>query len=686
MTHIRRAVSVAMAAAMTAGMSALALVAPGSAAMAASRTVTVPEAAISSLDPADWGPQQLLDAGTLFEGLVGYNQQGQPEKKIAKSWTVSKNNMVWTFHLRHNARWSNGAPVTAEDFYYAWMRLASPQDTAGALWSSAMSQVANAWNYHGGIAKASQVGLKVINKWTLQMHLVAPLNILPFLDTGSSMPLYPPDVHGHPTTWFMPQYFVGDGPYKVTSFVPNGEIKMTRNSYYVGASGEYNVGNIQNIDVIPVPTVPVEDYESNAISTALITSTSDYTFAKQHLKNQLHKVPLAAINYFEWDKSVNKSPLDNKEVRAAIAMAIDRRPIAFTALSGMVSPTTIPSIPGWPTAKAEHNPYSYNVKKARALLAKAGYPGGKGMPTIYIYVETLAVNPQYVPMAEAIASELQTNLGLHFKIEPVNTTEYGILASGGMQQGIKPGYSIVTNSANWAGTDPGSLPLGISNWITEEDMGDVGPLSFRQHAELWNFYSYDPQEVTAWGNPNNNSMGVKFSQWQPLIKAAQQAIPIVNAFWAKQPKDFYLNNGPGPSPIPLTTTLNQYIASYKTAKTATEKHANWVSFWKWVGTYPTGGTGGAHLGVVDQAYVMQHEPSFAYDIWAWTGVLWSQNGPSAVTWAAKISNTIMASAYYVPLNWEAGIYLAKPGLTNVEPNPYPGNFGNFYNLQYMTYK
>ncbi len=91
------------------------------------------------------------------------------------------------------------------------------------------------------------------------------------------------------------------------------------------------------------------------------------------------------INYLEWDKLVDPSPLNNKLVREAIAMAIDRQPIAAEAESGLVSATSIPAIPDWPPAKYEHNPYAFNVSAARRLLAKAGYPNGKGMPTLYLY-------------------------------------------------------------------------------------------------------------------------------------------------------------------------------------------------------------------------------------------------------------------------------------------------------------
>src|SRR5579875_1195872 len=86
-------------------------------------TITYPSPpGISSLDPSQWAAQILVDQGTILEGLYGYNQQNQIVPKIASGYSLSKDGLTWTIYLRKDARWSNGDPVTAQDFYYAWMR------------------------------------------------------------------------------------------------------------------------------------------------------------------------------------------------------------------------------------------------------------------------------------------------------------------------------------------------------------------------------------------------------------------------------------------------------------------------------------------------------------------------------------------------------------------------------------
>jgi peptide/nickel transport system substrate-binding protein/oligopeptide transport system substrate-binding protein len=138
------------------------------------------------------------------------------------------------YYLRHDARWSNGKPVTAQDFYYAWMRVLSPQNSTAAVWASVAQYAVNAWQYHAGAAQASQVGIKVLNPYAIQLRLTAPHDILGDMVLTGSMPLYQPSIEAHPTDWYKPQYFVSDVPYTIKSFVPNGQITLVRNPAYVG--------------------------------------------------------------------------------------------------------------------------------------------------------------------------------------------------------------------------------------------------------------------------------------------------------------------------------------------------------------------------------------------------------------------------------------------------------------------
>lgn len=437
--------------------------------------ITVPEPPISSLDPDQNAPGILLDDGTILEGLFGYNSKNQVVPKIASSYKVSNGGTVWTFYLRKNARWSNGKPVTAQDFYYAWMRMINPKNTTSQVWQSFLTYVKGEASYYAGQSSASQVGLKVLNPYALQVTLTAPHNILGEMCIAGSMPLYPPVVKAHPGNWYLPQYFVGDGPYKVQSFTVNGNITLVKNPYYVPAPND-KIGNVQQINIVPTPTVPVEDFLAKKLDLAMITNPSDLTYIESHptLKAQLVKQPANIVFLLRYDKSVDASPLDNQMVRRAIAMAINRAPLANSVLHGMGAAATSFGPPTWPPTKLEHA-LPYNVSEARQLLAKAGYPGGKGFPTLNIYTATQQSDPVQVPVAEAIAQELKQELGINFKIDPLAQAVDGDVVYNGLTQGIKPGYVIAGANAGWM--DAGYLPMQADN-IADRD-GIIGPVSYR---------------------------------------------------------------------------------------------------------------------------------------------------------------------------------------------------------------
>lgn len=635
---------------------------------------------IQTLDPSDWAAQILVDQGTLMEGLYGYSPTGQIVPKIATGYKVSDGGLVWTFYLRHNARWSNGAPVTAQDFYYSWMRTASPKNSSDAMWASVMNYVAEAYAYHDGSAPASAVGVKVVNPYEIQLRLSAPHNILGEMVTSGSMPLYPPSVEAHPTNWYLPQYFVSDAPYTLKTFVPSGEITIVRNPFYIGHPGEENVGNISEMNLVPQSTVPVEDYLAGKLSIADITTPSDYKYVLDHpsLKAQLHVQTDNQVEYLQWDKSTMASPLDNLDVRQAIAMAIDRQPIVDNVLAGMAGATDVFGFKGWPTYSLQH-PLTYNVQKARQLLAKAGYPGGKGFPTITIYAEVASVSPNSIPVAEAIAAELKQNLGINTQIVPENATLFGDITYAGLNSFVKPGYVIGGGTPNWV--DITSLPIESNQDLY--NYGTVGPLWFRQHMAQAFYNAYDPSDVALMGNPTNPSEGTKPSDWAPLEKAAKADIAYIEAWDAKQPaayRELALE-------VPGTESDQQLwdglLAAYHQAKTPAEQHTAWVNAWKFLGSYSTG-NGGANIGLNEQVWIDQHETKAIHDVYMWEAEIGGTvNEQQGVRLAANIDNYMLQQGYGMPLYYYETFLLEKPGLSGVIANPW--SWGSVYQMQYLNY-
>ncbi len=646
-------------------------------------TLPYPAGQLLALDPMDWSANILVDQGTLFEGLYGYNRANQIVPKIALRSTSSDGGQVWTIDLRHNARWSNGKPVTAYDFYDAWMRILSPKDGQGALFAGITNDIQNGYAYHAGTVSASQVGLWVLGRYQLRVRLNLKTNIEGLLVESASMPVYPPVVKAHPNDWYDPRYFVGDGPYVVHAFVPNGTLVLTRNRDYVGHAGEWNVGNVEKIRLIPEPSVATEAYLGGELDVAPITSGSSYAYARRHLAGQIRRAPEAALWYLGYDHSVLPSALDNLDVRRAIALAISRGPLVNPGMSGLVAATTVFAYPGFPTAGLEHNPDDDNRLRAKRLLARAGYAKGRGLPTILLYIDAGAGDETGETVtAEVIAQQLHQTLGLGVEISSVNAAVYSQMEYGGTLPGVMPGYTLDEAVATW--NQEANWPLGSDQWISLALSGTVGSPSFQRHARLWDFYPNDPHDVALWGSPSDPKMGTTYRQWQPLVTAAEHDVLYLQAWLARQPQAYQRAVDPSGRDT-LRTALHRLIAGYARSRTPSQKHRAWVRLWRWVGTSKNEDGRGAQLGLNAQVYVDRYEPGIEYEVRLWQSELDNtDNLALARQLSAKIADAVIASGYAVPLYYQEMVYLQNPQVRGVQANPW-AELG-FYQFQYLQVK
>ncbi len=637
---------------------------------------------VTSLDPTQWAGQILVDQGTILEGLYGYNQKNQIVPKIATGYKISNGGKTWTFTLRKNAKWSNGDPVTAQDFYYAWMRQLDPSDSAAQIWASVLNYVLNGYAYHAGGVPKSAVGLKVINNYTLQITTQTPHDILGELAMAASMPLDPKVVQAHPTNWYLPQYFVGDAPYVVKSFQTNGPLVLVKNPKYVGHAGEVNAGNAKQITIIPSPTVPVEDFMAGKMDVAQITSTADLQYVMTHpaLKAELHSQPTYNITYMQYDNSTQASPLTNAKVREAIAMALQRAPIVNKVLDGMGGITNIFATPGWGSAKYQKG-IPENVTKAQQLLKEAGYPGGKGIPTLYIYCDVQTAQPNGVPTAEAIQQELQTNLGIQTKIVPLAATQYGALTYGGPLSGIKPGFNIAVSAVN--SSDPSGAAMGGNQGVIFP--GTYGySMPFVQHVEPWYNNPFDPTYVKEYGNPNDPKMGVSASDWVKLRAVAAQDIPWLNKYYSKLPQP-YRSELVGP--IPLETQWTKILSAYQSASTAAAKHTAWVAAWEFLFPYSSGMSAGSmNLSSLEvQKYWYSHISSQVRNWIMWDTEFQNEtNSTQANQLAGKLMTQVMQQGWTIPIYYNKTFFLERSNVTGAQANPWA--WGNFYQEQYLSTK
>lgn len=186
------------------------------------------------LDPAkSVGVAEFRVEYACFEGLAVFGDNDVPAPGAAEKWLISPDGKTYTFTIRKNARWSNGDPVTANDFEYAWKRLLDP-DTASSN-ASQLFYLKNAEEYYTGkIKDVGQVGVKATEKYTLVVTLNAPCSYFPSLTINPA--LYPVNgkvVAANPDKWAgSPETYVGNGPFKLTHWVHHEKLEFVPNPYY----------------------------------------------------------------------------------------------------------------------------------------------------------------------------------------------------------------------------------------------------------------------------------------------------------------------------------------------------------------------------------------------------------------------------------------------------------------------
>lgn len=412
-------------------------------------TVTIPYLpdGITSFDHAYWTSQLLVSQGTIFEGLYGYDPQLKVVPKVAESATPNQDNTVWTIKLRKDKKWSNGDPVTAKDFYASWMRFMGPELKDAPMWAGMWGSIKNSWAYKGGAEKAENVGLKVIDDYTLEITLTQPNAALtPLLVVSSSMPINAKSLQNNPTDWWQPAKGVYNGPYIVKEWTSGADTTLERNPNYVGEG----IGNIRTIVLRPYKdqNARLQAFENGEIQFSFLEDASQLAYAqnnplmKDNIKNEVNDLGWRGIQY---DRALDAGPLADQRVRQAFAMAIDKKAITDNVLKGLAVPTD--AFSGDPNVTGKIKPLAYDVAKAKQLLTDAGFPNGQGFPELTFYAPP-ANDPQ-MPMIEAVVKMWQDNLGVPITIQNNENTVYSTMQWADFNKDIKPGFATLGGPMNW---------------------------------------------------------------------------------------------------------------------------------------------------------------------------------------------------------------------------------------------
>jgi len=351
-----------------------------------------------TLDPAlITGQPEGRIVNALFEGLLRFDRKGVAGPGVATSWEISPDHCTYTFHLRPEARWSDGKRTTAQDFVDSWRRTLDPS-TASA-YSYQLFSVEGAEEYaNGKTMDFSKVGVRALDERTLRVTLRQTTPY--FLDLCAFPTLYPVRtdlVAKYGDDWVKPGNLVGNGAFVLEDWSINDAVHLKKNPRY----WDSNAVQLRSVEVLPISQANVAYNFYAARQADLIM---DKGLAPPSLLDALktrpdfHAAPFLGTFFLRFNCS--RGPFADVRVRKAFAMSVDRKRIT-TKITRAGESDALSFVPPGIAGYEAPEGLSENAGEARRLLAEAGYPDGKGFPlTTYLYSEG--------ELNEGVAVELQS--------------------------------------------------------------------------------------------------------------------------------------------------------------------------------------------------------------------------------------------------------------------------------------
>jgi len=352
----------------------------------------------------------------LFEGLVAEDPHDlHPVPGVAQSWDISADGLVYTFHLRPEARWSNGDPLTARDFVRSYQRILTPALAAEYAYMLYNYIVGAKDYYEGRLADFSQVGVAASDDRTLVLRLLHPTPyLLAAMNHEAWFPVHLPTIGKfggltlRGSAWTRPENFVGNGPFVPVEWRQNQRLVVKRSPTYWDRARV----QLDGIEFYPVDNL---DAEERMFRTGELDVTQEIPVAKIDVYRRENPAALRIDPYlgvYFYRFNVKRPPFDDVRVRRALALAIDRETLVRSVTRGGERPAYAVSYPdnaGYtPAARLEGT-----VEDARRLLAEAGYPGGRGFPSVELLYNTQQNNRL---IAEAIQQMWRKHLGIEIAL------------------------------------------------------------------------------------------------------------------------------------------------------------------------------------------------------------------------------------------------------------------------------
>ncbi len=352
---------------------------------------------------------------TFFEGLVNEDPQMNIIPGVAERWEISPDGLTYTFHLRADAKWSNGDPVTAQDFLQSFQRELTP--ALGSQYAYMLyNHIRGAKEYFDGrLTDFRQTGFQAPDARTLVLHLLQPAPfLLHALNHYAWYPVHIPTIRKfggltqRSTAWTRPENFVGNGPYILKSWQPNRVIVAERSPTYWDRARV----KIDEIDLYPTELADTEErmFRAGQLDITNEVPLTKLAVYRRERPDSVRVDPYDGLYFYRYN--VARKPFDDVRVRRALALALDRESLVKNVTLADEEPAynfVPPNLLGF---RSEHS-FKADIAEARRLLAEAGYPEGRGFPRVDLLYNTLE---KHKTIGEAIQQMWRKNLGVDINL------------------------------------------------------------------------------------------------------------------------------------------------------------------------------------------------------------------------------------------------------------------------------
>ncbi len=463
---------------------------------------------VSELDPhlvVGLAEGEVLRA--LAEGLVAEDPVDlHPVPGVAERWEVSPDGLVYTFHLRANAKWSNGEPITAGDFVASYRRILTP--SLAADYANLLYILQGAEAFHKGTAKDfAQVGAKAVDDRTLRLTLEHPATyFVAMLPNPPWLPVHLPTIRKHGpedrrgNAWTKPENIVTNGPFVLKQWRQNQVIVVEKSPHYWDAAKV----RLNGVHFYPVESVDAEErmFRAGQLHLTETVPISKIEAYRRDSPQLIRSDPYLGSYFYRFN--TRRAPFTDVRVRRALALGVDRQVIATKILKGGEQPATAYTPPGTAgyTAAAK---VPTDFAAARQLLKEAGFEGGKGLPPVEILFNT---SENHKLVAEAVQEMWRRELGVDARL--VNQEQKVVLAA----------------------RRAGDYHVLRSNWI-----GDyIDPSTF-----LDIFRTDSGNNYTGWGHPDYDAAlfaaartsdpAARLALFQKAEALLLEQAPIIPIYW-----------------------------------------------------------------------------------------------------------------------------------------------------------